>query len=185
MHNATWKKNDMNDFTPPFGGGRGPGGFPGGFGREFRGPNRVRRGDVQAAILALLAESDMHGYQVIQELAQRSGGTWRPGPGSIYPTLRLLEEQGLIDSRSDGSKRVFSITASGRRSAPAAGEGQPWQQFPGAEGPRFKLRQATESLLSATTRVETAGTDAQAEQATTIINAARKAIYLMLAEEES
>ncbi len=184
MHIDTRKKNDMSEFTPPpF--GRGRGGFTGGFGRDRRGPHRVRRGDVQAAVLALLSESDMHGYQIIQELAERSGGVWRPGAGSIYPTLRQLQEQGLIRSRTEGSKRVFSITDLGRRSAPGAGEREPWQHWADAEGPRMTLRRATESLLSAIAQVESAGTDRQAERAASIVGAARKSLYLLLAEEEA
>lgn len=170
----------MSEFIPPAF-GRGRGGF-GGFGR---GPNRVRRGDVQAAVLALLAESDMHGYQIIQELAERSGGAWRPGAGSIYPTLRQLEEQGLIRSREEGSKRVFSITDPGRRSVSAAGQREPWQQWADADGPRAQLRRATESLLSAIAQVDAAGTDTQTGRAAEILGAARKSLYLLLAEEEA
>jgi DNA-binding PadR family transcriptional regulator len=179
----------MNDFTDPRlvrgmdprrGGRPGWGGGPGG-----RGQARVRRGDVQAAVLALLAEQDMHGYQIIQELAERSGGLWRPGAGSIYPTLRQLQEQGLIRSRNEGSKRVFSITDYGRRTVADTGGTEPWKQFAEAEGARVKLRQATEGLLSALAQVEAAGSDPQAEQATAIVSAARKSIYLMLAEEDA
>jgi DNA-binding PadR family transcriptional regulator len=179
----------MSDFTDPRlvrgmdprRGGRP--GWGGGFGG--RGQARVRRGDVQAAVLALLAEEDMHGYQIIQELADRSGGLWRPGAGSIYPTLRQLQEQGLIRSRNEGSKRVFSITDYGRRAVADSGESEPWKQFAEAEGARVRLRQATEGLLSALAQVEAAGSDPQAEQATAIVSAARKSIYLMLAEEDA
>lgn len=180
----------MNHFNDPR---LGRGGFdprrgrrPGpGWGVPFagRGQPRVRRGEVQAAVLALLAQEDMHGYQIIQELAGRSGGFWRPGAGSIYPTLRQLEEQGLIHSRDEGSKRVFSITEYGRRAVQESGDSEPWKQFADAEGARARLRQATETLLSALSQLEAAGSDAQAEQAIAVVNAARKSIYLMLAEE--
>jgi len=89
---------------PPFGPGFGPFGFGGPF--FGRGP-KVGRGDVRAAILVLLAEEPMHGYQVIQELAERSGGVWRPSPGSIYPTLQLLEDEGLIRGTEEDGKRRF------------------------------------------------------------------------------
>lgn len=162
----------------------GPGGWLGGGpGRGRRGLNRVRRGDVQAAVLRLLAEQDMHGYQMIQELAERSGGAWRPGAGSIYPTLRQLAEQGLIRSRPEGSKRVFSITDYGRRSASSAtGDPEPWQPLADAAEGRVKLRQATEALLSAIGQVEHGASDAEAAEAAEIISAARKSLYLMLAE---
>ena len=81
------------------------------------GPGRARRGDVQTAVLRLLAESPMHGYQIIQELANRSGGAWNPGPGSVYPTLQAIEDQDLVTSTLDGSKRVYSLTDTGRTAA--------------------------------------------------------------------
>src|SRR5262245_52242262 len=71
---------------------------------------RARRGDVRAAILALLAEQPMHGYQILQELESRTGGLWRVSPGSVYPTLQMLEEEGLISSQDVEGKRVYSLT---------------------------------------------------------------------------
>ena len=63
---------------------------------------KARRGDVRAAILAVLAEQPMNGYQIIQEIAERSGGAWKPSPGSIYPTLQQLEDEGLVTRRDRG-----------------------------------------------------------------------------------
>lgn len=173
----------MSDTTSPD--GRSGGGPWTGRGAERRGPNRVRRGDVQAAVLALLGESDMHGYQIIQELAGRSGGVWRPGAGSIYPTLRMLQEQGFVRSRTDGAKRVFSITDYGRRLAAESGSRVPWQDYATAEGPRVQLRRASESLLAAVSQVEATGTDAQVDRAAAILGAARRSVYLMLAEDDA
>ena len=86
-------------------------GFPGFLGR---GP-RAGRGDVRAAILALLAEQPMHGYQIMRELGERSGGVWRPSPGSIYPTLQQLEDEELVRPETgDGGRRVFALTDAGR-----------------------------------------------------------------------
>lgn len=153
-------------------------------GRERRGPNRVRRGDVQAAILALLTEQDMHGYQIIQELAGRSGGAWRPGPGSIYPTLQSLLEQGFISDREDGSKRVFSITPAGRRLAAAAGDREPWRGYAEADAGRIALRQAKQGLFQALAQVESAGQPRTIERATELVAATRKSLYLLLAEED-
>lgn len=158
-------------------------GGPGGWSR--RGPNRVRRGDVQAAVLALLAEADMHGYQIIQELAERSAGRWRPGAGSIYPTLRTLQEQGLIRSRNDGSRRVFSITDYGRRTVAESGDTEPWKAYAANEGASVKLREATQSLFGALAQVEETGDDALREKATAIVAGARRAVYLMLAGEDA
>ncbi len=168
------------------GGGYSRGGGPGGGSapRERRG-GRARRGDIQAAVLTLLVEDDMHGYQIIGELDERSGGAWRPGAGSVYPTLRLLEEQGLITSRADGSKRVFSITPAGRTMAAAATDRAPWQHYREAEGARGKLRQATESLVGALAQVEATGTEEENAKAAAIVTAARKSVYLMLAGEDA
>jgi len=88
----------------------------GGFGAPRRGPSRARRGDVQIAILNLLSEQSMHGYQIIQELSDRSGGAWTPGPGSIYPTLQAMEDQDLVISEQTGSKRVYSSRRAARLS---------------------------------------------------------------------
>ncbi|MGV9572968.1 PadR family transcriptional regulator, partial [Streptomyces nigra] len=95
----------------------GPGGFGGpGFGPGPWGPRgrggprgRARRGDVRASILALLKDRPMHGYEMIQEIAERSGGAWKPSPGSVYPTLQLLEDEGLIVSESEGGKKLFAL----------------------------------------------------------------------------
>ena len=87
----------------PFGGGARSRGGPRG---------RARRGDVRASILALLKDRPMHGYEMIQEIGERSGGAWKPSPGSVYPTLQLLEDEGLIVSASEGGKKLFTLTDS-------------------------------------------------------------------------
>jgi DNA-binding PadR family transcriptional regulator len=79
-----------------------------------RGGHRAKRGDVRSAILALLGEKPMHGYEMIQELEERSGGRWRPSAGSIYPTLQLLEDEGLVRAQEVEGKRVFDLTDAGR-----------------------------------------------------------------------
>ena len=109
-------------FPPGFGPGFGPGfdprgrrhghGGPGGPGEHGRG--RGRRGNVRAAVLALLTERPMHGYEMIQELDARTGGVWRPSPGSVYPTLQLLEDEGAIASASDGGRKAYTLTDTGR-----------------------------------------------------------------------
>src|SRR5882672_8468868 len=122
---------------PPFGPWAGPpgGGFPGwgpGPGRRGRGHGgrRGRRGDVRAAILALLAERSMHGYEMIQEIGERSGGLWRPSPGSVYPTLQLLADEGLVtSSEGSGSKRLFELTDEGRAAAERLDSTPPWEHF--------------------------------------------------------
>src|SRR5688572_2824081 len=102
-------------FGPPFQHGHGHGG---GHGRGFRqGRGRGRRPNVRAALLALLSERPMHGYEMIQELDGRTGGAWRPSPGSVYPTLQLLADEGLIASEESGGRRRFSLTEAGQAEA--------------------------------------------------------------------
>src|SRR5262245_47011377 len=111
----------------PPGSGFGPGGFPPGppgappFGGPF-GPwqmamrlrGRARRGDVRAGILALLAEQPRNGYQIMQELQQRSRGMWRPSPGSVYPALEQLEDEGLVRAETTAAGRAYHLTERGR-----------------------------------------------------------------------
>ena len=165
---------------------RGHRGFgPPGFERQFFGGGRkAGRGDIRAAILALLAEEPMHGYQIIQELANRSGGAWNPGPGSVYPTLQAMEDQDLVTSTLDGSKRVYSLTDTGRTAAVAreTTTRSPWDDMADASGPRIELRQALHGLMAATSQIERTGTDDQIAKATEHVDQARKGIYLLLAE---
>lgn len=155
----------------------------GGFGRHVLGHGRARRGDVRPAILALLKEQDMHGYQIIQELSNRSGGAWTPSPGSIYPALSALEDQGYVTSVQADGKRVFSITDEGRTHADEHKGASPWEEFAEKAGPKLQLREAMISLGGATMQVMRGGTDEQAEQVAAILDEARKRIYLMLAGE--
>jgi DNA-binding PadR family transcriptional regulator len=94
-----------------------PGGADWGRGqRHQRGP-RAGRGDVRSAVLALLGEQPMHGYQIIQEIEKRSGGAWKPSPGSVYPTLQQLEDEGLVRAQEQEGRRVYRLTEQGRRIA--------------------------------------------------------------------
>ena len=106
----------------------GAGGGWGGGGR------RMRRGDTRQVVLRTLLDGPAHGYEIIRRLEERSAGLWRPSAGSIYPTLQLLEEQGLVTSRDDGGKRVYELTAEGRAQVEAQGPGDmPWET-PGRPG---------------------------------------------------
>ncbi|MGW0142170.1 PadR family transcriptional regulator [Streptomyces calvus] len=168
----------------PFGPGFGHGGPWGGRGRG--GPRgRARRGDVRASILALLKERPMHGYEMIQEIAERSGGAWKPSPGSVYPTLQLLEDEGLIASASEGGKKLFSLTAAGRE---AAGEGPeaPWEEASrGVDWEALsEIRQAGFGLMEAFGQVWKTGSKDQRDKALAVINEARKKLYLILADED-
>lgn len=143
--------------------------------------SRARRGDVQVAVLALLREQDMHGYQIIQELSDRSGGAWSPSPGSVYPTLQMLEDQGMVKSERVGGKRVFSLTDLGRTHAEQIPEGAPWASIAEESDPERRLRESFLGLVSAATQVARAGSPEQVEQAADIVADARKRIYTILA----
>lgn len=163
-----------------FGGGRG-GGRGGGFGGGRGGGGRARRGDVRAAVLTVLAETDAHGYQIIQDLAEKTQGRWQPSPGSVYPVLQLLEESGLATSSDSEGKRVYSLTDEGRAAAAeAATTGrQPWDVEAGAG---HKLADQTHLLHAAVRQVGAAGTPEQIERAIAIVDAARRDLYTILAE---
>lgn len=91
----------------------GPGvfGFAGGFGPKRR---IVRKGELKFVLLRLLADEPMHGYELMRRLEEESGGLYTPSPGSVYPTLQLLEDQGYVSSTQDEGKRVYRLTAEGR-----------------------------------------------------------------------
>jgi DNA-binding PadR family transcriptional regulator len=170
--------------------GHGPHGMhcgPRGFGPHGFGPHgRARRGNVRAAILAVLAEQPMHGYEVMQQLESRSGGMWRPSPGSVYPTLQLLEDQGLVKSEDVDGRRVFSLTDEGKAEAETITQrGEPWATSEsGPEGTRFKLRSAAMQLMAAVRQVGMAGSQEQIDKTLEILADARKRIYGLLAESD-
>ncbi|GAA3227054.1 hypothetical protein GCM10017691_17110 [Pseudonocardia petroleophila] len=172
---------------PPFGpGGRG-GPFPGGpRGRRGR---RTSRGDIRAAVLALLAEQPRHGYEIIQEIAERSGGAWRPSPGSVYPTISQLEDEGLASVEKTDGRRVVSLTAAGttyvaehRTELDAVWEqvGRSAEEW--ADGEAGELWEQLGQLHAAAQQVLAAGTPDQVTAATTALTEARKTIYRLLAE---
>ena len=161
----------------------GRGDHRGGFGSLHRGFTRARRGDIRVAILNLLAEQSMHGYQVIQELSARSGGAWTPGASSVYPTLQALEDQDLVVSEQNGSKRVYSLTDSGRALAETGLERAPWDQIAESSEPVLELREATGTLSMALMQLEQVASEGQIATAVSIVDGARKAIYLMLASD--
>ena len=162
------------------GSGRGPG-----FGPR-RGRRRASRGDVRAAVLALLAEEPQHGYAVIGQLAERSGGLWRPSPGSIYPVLAQLEEEGLVTSDTTDGRKVFRLTDEGRAYVAEHGEElrEPWTPAQTRHRDRaVTLFDAVRSLGNASKEVARNGSDAQVEQARVVLDEARRSLYRILAEE--
>jgi DNA-binding PadR family transcriptional regulator len=181
-------------FGPGFGPGRGFGFGPGGFGPGGprggrrggpRGGGRSRRGDVRAAILKLLTDRPMHGYEMIQEIAERSQDLWKPSPGSVYPTLQLLVDEGLIvATESDGSKKLFELTDDGRAAADKI-ETAPWDEITeGADPGAVSLRSAVGQLFGAVAQSAHTATAEQQQRIVDIVNNARREIYQILGESE-
>jgi len=161
-------------------GGRGPG--PGFRGRGGPGPGRARRGDVRVALLALLADRPMHGYEMIQELEQRTGGIWKPSPGSVYPTLALLEDEGLVQSEMVDGKKQFALTDAGREAGVSA-DASPWDAMVrDADPAQVELREAVGSVMVAARQIAEIGTDEQKAKAVALVTELRRALYLLLAE---
>ncbi|ORA18026.1 PadR family transcriptional regulator [Mycobacterium arosiense] len=179
-------------FGPGFGAGFGPGFGPGlGFGPGGRrggwrhgGPGRGKRGDVRAAILRLLAERPMHGYEMIQLIAERSNGLWKPSPGSVYPTLQLLDDEGLITaSETEGSKKLFELTEQGRAAAEKI-ETPPWDEITeGADPGHMNLRAAVGQLFGAIGQSAYTASSDQQQRVIDILNTARREIYGILGED--
>jgi DNA-binding PadR family transcriptional regulator len=162
-------------------GGFGSWGTP--FGARGGGP-RVRRGNVRAAILALLAERPMHGYEMIQELEARTNGLWRPSPGSIYPTLQLLEDEGLVTGEESEGKRRFSLTDAGRSAAEEL-ERPPWEEVTDqGEGHTSSLRDSAFQLGAAIMQVAATGSEDQITKTREILNDARRRVYTVLGEDD-
>ncbi|TFC06959.1 PadR family transcriptional regulator [Cryobacterium adonitolivorans] len=151
---------------------------------EKRAGTRMGRGDVRAAVLALLAEQPMHGYQIIHEIEERSGGTWKPSAGSVYPTLQLLADEGLISAEESNGRKTYSLTDAGRTEAASSGESAPWSPESTADDPGFTaLPKAGFELAQAATQVGRTGTPEQIQQAVAAIDEARRRIYSILAQD--
>lgn len=170
-----------------FGHGHGRGFGPGPRGRHTgrgRG-HRSRRGDVRTAILALLAERPMHGYEMIQQIAERSGQVWRPSPGSVYPTLQLLADEGLIvATETDGSRKCFALTEEGR-AAVAKTVAPPWEQIAdGVDPGQASLRTAVDRLSDAVAQSAHAATPEQQQRIVGIVDNARRGVYTILGETD-
>jgi len=157
----------------------GPG-FGPGFGR------RSRRGDVRAAVLVLLEEAPLNGYQLIQEVESRSNGAWRPSPGSMYPVLSQLEDEGLVIAVDQSGTRLFQLTEAGRAEVEKnrQGFGLPWETAAAAVSePRFALMRSLKQLVIAVRSLREAASDEQVTAAADALNEARRKIYQILAEE--
>jgi len=156
-----------------------------GWGPHRRGRGRARRGDVRLALLRLLAEEPRNGYQLMQAIEERSEGLWRPSPGSVYPTLAQLEDEGLIQSVDTEGARRFEITDAGREHLESrADEPAPWAPATDeGDNPLAELAPLVIAIGKATFQVATVGSRAQRDRAKDLLGDTRRALYRLLAED--
>lgn len=210
MNNAfpfgTGAGNGAGNTDSPLGGIFGSGGFGGANGpagtlfdaldqlrKSFEqrpsGGTRMAKGDVRTAVLSLLAEKPMHGYQIINEIAERSGGSWKPSAGSVYPTLQLLADEGLIEAEEQNGRKTYSLTEAGRAVATETTEAPaPWESSSTKDGhrndPRFTaLPKAGVDLAAAAAQVGRSGSPEQVQAAIEILDDARRRLYSILAQD--
>ena len=143
----------------------------------------MRRGDVRPLILRALQRAPMHGYQVIQELEQQSGGRWRPSAGSVYPTLQQLEDEGLVRSAEVDGRRVYSLTEVGRTAATTAPAREPAWFGGEADDASTDIRRLAIQLASAVMQVNRMGTPKARDEARDILVDARRRMYRLLADD--
>lgn len=180
-----WGPPGFRGPIPPF-----PGFGPfGGMGGHFwgRGP-KAKRGNVRAAILALLAEEPRNGYQIIQEINERSGGAWKPSPGAVYPALSQLADEGLIRSDESEGRKVFHLTDAGRAYVADHPDevAAPWEDVTAElhDDVHDLFRLAGQTGM-AIVQVAQAGSPAQVGQATKILADTRRRLYQILAEDDN
>lgn len=144
---------------------------------------KLGRQDIRAAIMRLLSEKPMHGYQIIHEIETRSEGAWKPRPGSVYPTLQLLVDEGLVAAQETDGKKIYSLTDSGAESTDS-GEPAPWDSQSDCDSARSaRLPKAGAKLAQAAAQVAQSGTRQQTDDAVAAIDEARRKIYAILAQE--
>jgi DNA-binding PadR family transcriptional regulator len=157
--------------------GRGRRGGP-----DRHGRGRAQRGDVRTAILLVLADQPMHGYQIMQAMRDRTGGAWRPSPGAVYPTIAQLEDEGLVTTREEGGRRLVTLTPEGRSYVEerSARLGDPFADY--ADRPSWPdLRDPMQELQAAARQIVNSGSTAQLRAAADVLAQARRSLYLILA----
>lgn len=169
--------------------GRGGfGGFP--FGRFpgamfGRGGPRMGRGDVRSAILVLVAEQPRHGYQLIQEIRERSDGMWRPSPGSVYPTIQQLDDEGLVSVERVDGRRVVELTEVGRAYVEEHHDElvAVWDAVGGVDDSLVELRDLAFQIAPAVMQVAQTGTERQLAEARRVLTETKRALYRILADD--
>lgn len=166
----------------PSGGGRGGRGSSGGHGGR-----RARRGDVRTAILLLLQEQALNGYQLMQEIETRSEGAWRPSPGSTYPALSLLEDEDLIVQQNVDGKKCFALTEAGNAEAQRLQEANPtppWTPTNFHPAASLDARSLLKDMTHPLRQILRSGTPAQVASAQKVLSEAQRALYAILAEPQ-
>jgi DNA-binding PadR family transcriptional regulator len=181
-------RSEFGGFGPgPFGFGRG-GGAGGG---QFSGPRgrgrRARRGDIRTAALLLLAEEPRNGYQIMQEVQERSGGIWSPSPGSVYPALAQLEDEGLIRTEESDGRKLFAITDEGRAAVAERGADRPapWEQTGDGADARHELARLMREAAGAFVQVLKTGSESQIAKAAEVLAGTRRDLYRILADGDT
>ena len=156
---------------PPFGGG----------GRK------ARRGDVRTATLLLLAEEPRNGYQIMQDIEERSGGVWRPSPGSVYPVLQQLEDEGLIRSTETDGRKQYELTDAGRDLVAERDDHAPppWEEMTGSVSDEMReVGNLIREVALASSQVLRAGSPSQIVEASKVLTETRRSLYRILADGE-
>ncbi|WP_245966476.1 PadR family transcriptional regulator [Sphaerisporangium album] len=179
-------------FPWDFGRGGGPFGGPGfpfgGRGPFGRGPRKAKRGDVRAAILALLSEEPRNGYQIIQEIAQRSEGGWKPSPGAVYPALQQLTDEGLVRAEETEGRKTFQLTPAGQEYVAEHPEEvrAPWEDMtPDVDDTVYELFDLSRQAAAALFQIAQTGTEGQIGQAKQILAQTRRKLYQILADGDT
>ncbi|MFC4536793.1 PadR family transcriptional regulator [Sphaerisporangium dianthi] len=165
---------DASNFAGPLSASQGP---------HF--PPRVRRGEVRAALLSLLSEGPRNGYQMIQEIQHRSQGVWRPSPGSVYPALQQLEDEGLVAGEESGGSRTYALTGEGRRHVDARVPGDPWSEVARTlPEDMMELRMLWGRLSEAFGQLTQVANPRQVAAARKLLKTTRRSVFAILADDD-
>ena len=145
---------------------------------------RMGRGDVRTAVLVLLAEQPQHGYQIIREIEERTGGKWKPSAGSIYPTLQLLADEGLVTTEMSQDRKVYSLTDRGREEAATLSGSAAWENTAPFDASALgAVPKAGLELAQAVAQVVRTGSPDQHNKAAEVLDETRRKIYSILAQD--
>lgn len=176
------ERRGRRGFGPDFGPGRGPHGGPHAGGRRGY---RAGRGDTRTAILSLLANEASNGYGLIKSVSEKTGGIWDPSPGSVYPTLQQLVEEGLIAARGEGQQVKYALTPEGEAWVKDHQDelDAVWAAIPSRSSAEFGLMESMGKFRGVLRQLRENATDEQRAAATAELDRTRKALYLILADE--